>query len=110
MSPATVRVGRLDELPDGESTRLDVDGRTLAVVRLGEQVYVIGDRCSHADVSLSEGEVDAAACTIECPKHGSEFDLRTGEPLSLPAVRPVPSYQVAVVDGDVLVELTEEST
>jgi 3-phenylpropionate/trans-cinnamate dioxygenase ferredoxin subunit len=110
MSPAAVRVAALDDLTDGESTPIDIDGRTLAVVRLGEQVYVIGDRCSHADVSLSEGEVDAEACTIECPKHGSEFDLRTGEPLSLPAVRPVPRYQVAVVDGDVLVELTEEST
>lgn len=110
MSPAAVRVVGLDELTDGESTPIDVDGRTLAVVRLGEQVYVLGDRCSHADVSLSEGEVDADACTIECPKHGSEFDLRTGEPLSLPAVRPVPRYQVTVVDGDVLVELTEEST
>jgi 3-phenylpropionate/trans-cinnamate dioxygenase ferredoxin subunit len=110
MSPAAVRVAALDELAYGESTRVDIDGRTLAVVRLGEQVYVIGDRCSHADVSLSEGEVDADACTIECPKHGSEFDLRTGEPLSLPAVRPVPRYQVTVVDGDVLVELSEEST
>lgn len=110
MSPAAVRVAGLDELTDGESTRVDIDGRALAVVRLGDQVYVIGDRCSHADVSLSEGEVDADACTIECPKHGSEFDLRSGEPLSLPAVRPVPRYQVAVVDGDVLVELTEEST
>ncbi|MFN7151805.1 MAG: non-heme iron oxygenase ferredoxin subunit [Microthrixaceae bacterium] len=110
MSPAAVRVAGLDDLTDGEPTRIDIDGRTLAVVRLGEQVYVIGDRCSHADVSLSEGEVDADACTIECPKHGSEFDLRTGEPLSLPAVRPVPRYQVAVVDGDVLVELSEEST
>lgn len=110
MSPAAVRVAALADLTDGESTPIDVDGRTLAVVRLGEQVYVLGDRCSHADVSLSEGEVDADACTIECPKHGSEFDLRTGEPLSLPAVRPVPRYQATVVDGDVLVELTEEST
>ena len=109
MSPAAVRVAALEELTDGESTRVDIDGRTLAVVRLGQQVYVIGDRCSHADVSLSEGEVDGDACTIECPKHGSEFDLRTGEPLSLPAVKPVPRYQVTVVEGDVLVELSEES-
>ena len=76
------------------------------MVRLGDDVYVIGDTCSHADVSLSEGEVDAVACTIECPKHGSEFDLRTGEPRSLPAVRPVPRYEASVVDGDVVVELT----
>ena len=54
---------------------------------------------------VSGGEVDARACTIECPKHGSEFDLRTGAPWSLPAVRPVPTYDAAVVDGDVMVEL-----
>ncbi len=102
----TVRVCSLDDLTDGEGSRVDIEGRALAIVRLGDSVYAIGDTCSHADVSLSGGEVDASACTIECPKHGSEFDLRTGEPRSLPAVRPVPTYEVSVVDGDVVVELT----
>lgn len=102
----TTRLCSLDELEDGASTRIELDGHQLAVVRLGEQVYVIGDTCSHADVSLSEGEVDEAGCTIECPKHGSEFDLRTGAPRSLPAVRPVPTYEVSVVDGEVMVELS----
>lgn len=105
MSAAT-RLCALDELADGAGARFDVDGRALAVVRLGADVYVVGDTCSHADVSLSDGEVDESACTIECPKHGSEFDLRTGEPKSLPAVRPVPRYEASVVDGDVVVELT----
>ena len=105
MTTAT-RLCALEDLTDGESARFEVEGRSLAVVRLGDTVYVIGDTCSHADVSLSEGEVDASSCTIECPKHGSEFDLRTGEPRSLPAVRPVPTYEVAVNDGDVVVELT----
>jgi 3-phenylpropionate/trans-cinnamate dioxygenase ferredoxin subunit len=100
------RLCALDELTDGAGARFDVDGRALSVVRLGAEVYVIGDTCSHADVSLSDGEVDASACTIECPKHGSEFDLRTGVPRSLPAVRPVPRYEASVVDGDVVVELT----
>ena len=103
---APTRLCALDELTDGVGARFDVDGRALSVVRLGSAVYVIGDTCSHADVSLSDGEVDASACTIECPKHGSEFDLRTGEPKSLPAVRPVPRYETSVVDGDVMVELT----
>lgn len=105
MSGAT-RLCALSDLPDGEGAHFDVAGRSLAVVRLGDEVYVIGDTCSHADVSLSGGDVDAGACTIECPKHGSEFDLRTGEPRSLPAVRPVPKYEASVVDGDVVVELT----
>jgi 3-phenylpropionate/trans-cinnamate dioxygenase ferredoxin component len=103
---ASVRLCDLDELVDGGSVTFEVEGRALAVVRLDDRVYVIGDRCSHADVSLGGAEVDPQACTIECPKHGSEFDLRTGEPLSLPAVRPVPTYRASVVDGDVMLELT----
>ena len=105
MSNAT-RLCALADLVDGAAARFDLHGRRLAVVRLGDSVYVIGDECSHADVSLSGGEVEARDCTIECPKHGSEFDLRTGEPKSLPAVRPVPRYETTVVDGDVMVELT----
>lgn len=103
---AAVRLCALDDLADGAATRIELDDRTLAVVRLGDDVYVIGDTCSHADVSLSEGEVDPGACTIECPKHGSEFELRTGQPRSLPAVRPVPTYETTVVDGEVMVELS----
>lgn len=105
MSTAT-RVCALDDLTDGGAARFEVDGHLLAVVRLGDDVYVIGDTCSHADVSLSEGEVDEDDCTLECPKHGSAFDLTTGAPRSLPAVRPVPKYEASVVDGDVVVELT----
>lgn len=101
-----VHLCALEDLVDGEGTRFDVEGRALSVVRIGDAVYVIGDTCSHADVSLSTGEVDERACTIECPKHGSEFDLRTGVPRSLPAVRPVPKYEASVVDGSVVVELT----
>ncbi len=106
MTETRTRLCALDELGDGEARRFDVDGRVLAVVRIGGDVYVIGDRCSHGDFSLSEGEVEADDCTIECPKHGSLFDLRTGDALTLPAVRPVPKYEASVVDGDVVVELT----
>ena len=77
---------------------------TGAVVRIGDEVYAIGDRCSHADVSLSEGTVDPDDRTIECFKHGSTFDLRTGEPQSLPATRPVPVYDVRVRDGLIVME------
>ena len=76
---------------------------------IGEAAYVIGDRCSHADFSLSEGEVDVDDCTIECFKHGSSFSLTTGIPDSLPATRPVPVYEAHVVDGDVLVTLPDPS-
>ena len=100
------RLCRLDELTDGQAQRFDVDGRRLAVVRVGQDVYVIGDRCSHADVSLSEGEVDPADLTLECWKHGSTFSLLDGQPTCLPATKPVPVYSARVVDGEVEVVLT----
>jgi 3-phenylpropionate/trans-cinnamate dioxygenase ferredoxin subunit len=74
-------------------------------VRIDDSFYAVGDTCSHEDYSLSEGEVLADACEIECWKHGSMFDLRTGEPRSLPATKPVPVYRVAVEGDDVVVEL-----
>jgi 3-phenylpropionate/trans-cinnamate dioxygenase ferredoxin subunit len=101
-----VRLCSLDDLADGEARRFDVADHRLAVVRIGADVYVIGDRCSHADVSLSEGEVDADDRTLECWKHGSTFSLLDGHPTSLPATKPVPVYGVRVVDGEVEVEVS----
>ncbi len=106
MSEGTV-LAPLSELVDGEACRFDVDGHRLAVVRLGDRVYVIGDRCTHADISLSEGEVDPETCHIECWKHGSSFSLETGQPDVLPATRPVPVYRAWVQDGQVLVALDD---
>jgi 3-phenylpropionate/trans-cinnamate dioxygenase ferredoxin subunit len=74
-------------------------------VRLDDDLYAIGDRCTHQDVSLSEGEVDRDERTLECWKHGSAFSLLDGEPTSLPAVRPVPTYTVTVSDGRVLLHV-----
>jgi len=99
----------LDELPPGTARRFEVAGASVAVVRIGDDVYAIGDRCSHQDVSLSEGEVDVEERTLECWKHGSQFDLRTGEALSLPATRPVPVYDARVVDGRVHVVVEVEA-
>jgi 3-phenylpropionate/trans-cinnamate dioxygenase ferredoxin component len=101
-----VELCRLEELPDGGARRFEVDGHAIAVVRIGEDVYAIGDQCSHQDISLSEGEVDPDDRTLECWKHGSTFDLRTGKPETLPATRPVPTYEVAVREGTVFVEVT----
>ena len=77
----------------------------IALVRIEDDFYAIGDTCSHEDYSLSEGEVLAEECEIECWKHGSTFDLRTGEPQTLPATKPVPVYAVRVDGDDVMVEL-----
>jgi len=99
----------LDELGDGEARRFDVEAGGLAhqvaVVRLGGDLYALGDTCSHADYSLAEGEVDAEEGTIECWKHGSLFCLSTGAAETLPAIRPVPVYDVGVEDGQVWLEV-----
>lgn len=101
-----LRLCARDDLGAGEARRFDVDGHRIALVRIGDDFYAIGDRCTHADISLAEGEVDEAAGTIECWKHGSAFSLQTGEPQSLPATRPTPVYDVVVDGDDVLVEVS----
>ena len=97
-----VRIGDVDSFEEG-GTRVEVAGHRLAVFRIAGDYYVIGDRCSHADASLAEGEL--FDYDVECPRHGSEFDVRTGRPGSLPATRPVPTYEVRVDDGGVIVAL-----
>ena len=101
----TVRLCGVADVEPGSARRFDVDGHRIAVVRIGDDFYAIGDRCSHADVSLSEGDVLSDDFEIECWKHGSTFDVRTGEPQSLPATKPVPVYVVAVDGDDVKVVL-----
>jgi 3-phenylpropionate/trans-cinnamate dioxygenase ferredoxin subunit len=89
----------LSALEPGAPHRVLVGDTPVAVVRVGDTVYAIGDTCSHADVSLSTGEVFCDELEIECPQHGSVFSLVTGAPETLPATQPVPVFDV-VVDGD----------
>jgi len=98
-------VARLTDLEAGTARRVQVNGRPVALVRCGDDVYAISDICSHANVSLSEGEILCADREIECWKHGSTFSLVDGEPQSLPATQPVPVYEVEVRDGDVIVRV-----
>jgi 3-phenylpropionate/trans-cinnamate dioxygenase ferredoxin subunit len=93
------RVCARDDLAPGTARCFEVDGQRVALVRVRDDFYAIGDTCSHADFSLSEGDVWPDELEIECPKHGSTFSLATGEPQTLPATQPVPVYDV-VVDGD----------
>jgi len=83
---------------------VEVEGTEVALVRVGAEVFAIRDECSHASIALSEGDVED--CTLECWLHGSQFDLRTGQPLSLPATEPVAVYPVRIDDDDVLVDVT----
>ena len=105
-----VTVAEFGDLVDGAGLRVDVDGHRLSVVRIADAVYVIGDRCTHADYSLSEGELFCDAKEIECWKHGSLFSIETGEALTLPATQPVPVFVASVVDGDVVIELEAGSS
>ena len=99
-----IRVCRLDELPAVGAARANLDGRIVSLVRAEDgSVHCIDDECTHGKVSLSEGEV--SGCTIECWLHGSQFDLRTGMPTALPAMRPVPVYPVTVDGEQVLVDV-----
>ena len=95
---------RLDDVPVGGVVAVAVDGIDVAIVRTDDELFAIQDECSHAAIPLSEGDVEG--CEIECWLHGSRFDLRTGKPLSLPAIDPVPVYPVRVEGGDVLVDPT----
>ena len=99
------RLCRVDDLDPGQARRFEVGDHRIALVRIGADFYAIGDRCSHADYSLAEGEVYADDLEVECWKHGSTFSLVTGEPQSLPATKPVPVYQVQVEGDDVVVLL-----
>jgi 3-phenylpropionate/trans-cinnamate dioxygenase ferredoxin subunit len=97
------KVASLSELKDAEPVAVTVADVDVAVVRSGDEVFAVHDECSHANIQLSEGDVDG--CLIECWLHGSTFDMRTGKPTTLPAFEPVPVYPVRVDGDDVLVDV-----
>jgi 3-phenylpropionate/trans-cinnamate dioxygenase ferredoxin subunit len=102
----TIVVCKLADLPAGEMRLIDADGRKIGVFHCADgELFAIEDRCSHDDGPLAEGEFDAEACTVECPRHGSLFDITTGKPRTLPAYRPVDTFEVRVDDDEVKLEL-----
>jgi 3-phenylpropionate/trans-cinnamate dioxygenase ferredoxin subunit len=97
-----VRVCRLDELPQVGAAAADINGKIVAIVRTETgEVHAVDDTCSHANVSLSEGELDG--CTLECWLHGSRFDIRTGDPSGPPATVPIAVYPVKIEGDEVYV-------
>jgi len=93
----------LSELVQGKPVKVEKDGKTICVARVGDEVFAVDDTCSHSDASLSEGDV--TDFKIECWLHGAEFDLRTGEALTPPAVAPIHTYGVHVDGDSVTVEI-----
>ena len=105
---ALIEVAKTTDIPEGEARRFVVDRIEVAVANLGQgRFYAVDDICSHAEASLSEGEVDVDDETIECPRHGSVFDLVTGRPKSLPATVPVVTFPVKVEGDTILIELED---
>ena len=103
-----VRVCAVDDLPAVGAVQAQIEGKLVAIVRdSAGDIHAIDDTCSHANVSLSEGDVEETA--IECWLHGSRFDLRSGKPIGLPATIPIAVYPVKIDGGDVFVSVTKEN-
>jgi 3-phenylpropionate/trans-cinnamate dioxygenase ferredoxin subunit len=100
-----ISVCPLAELPPGAMRLVEHDETKIGVFNCDGALYAIEDRCSHDDGPLAEGEFDAATCTVECPRHGSLFDLTSGRPKTLPAYAPVRTFTTAVVDDTIVLEV-----
>jgi 3-phenylpropionate/trans-cinnamate dioxygenase ferredoxin subunit len=100
-----VSVCATGELPPGAMKLVEHEGRKIGVFNCDGALYAIEDRCSHDDGPLAEGEFDQASCTVECPRHGSLFDLSTGRPKTHPAFAPVQTFATAVVDDTIVLEV-----
>ena len=105
--PGFTRACALADVEEGTAIRVTIGTLPVAIVRTGDDVFAIHDVCSHANVALSEGEIDDQ--TIECWLHGSRFDLVTGRPTGLPATQPVPVYPVKIDGDDILVDVSSNS-
>jgi 3-phenylpropionate/trans-cinnamate dioxygenase ferredoxin subunit len=95
----------VEDLPPGEKRLVELDDLEIGVFNCNGTLYAIEDRCSHDDGELLYGEFDPEECAVECPRHGSRFDLRTGKPMNLPAYVPVDTFPVLVQDGVIRVEV-----
>ena len=102
-----VTVAQAADIPPGHAARVEIDEVPIAIFNVEGQLHCVDDTCTHQEASLSEGELDLERCAIECPLHGSAFDLRTGDPVSLPAVEPVRVHRVQVADGMIRVALND---
>jgi 3-phenylpropionate/trans-cinnamate dioxygenase ferredoxin component len=100
-----IDICRIEELPPGEHRLFEWEDLEIGVFNCSGELLAIEDRCSHDDGELLYGEVDPERCTVECPRHGSIFDLRTGNPLNLPAYVPVDTFPVSVEDGVIKLEV-----
>jgi 3-phenylpropionate/trans-cinnamate dioxygenase ferredoxin component len=102
VNAAWIDVGAAESVTESEGLSAEVDGYPVLVVRCGEEIFAVEDRCTHDGEPLAGGEIEA--CQLICPRHGSRFDLRSGEALTPPAYEPVKIFPVRIEAGRVLVE------
>jgi 3-phenylpropionate/trans-cinnamate dioxygenase ferredoxin subunit len=95
----------VEELPPGTVRIVREGALAVGIFNADGELYAIEDRCSHDDGPLAEGDFDAESCIVSCPRHGAQFDVRTGKPRTLPAYLPVATYPVRTEDGRVKLEL-----
>ena len=105
MKSEIIDICTVSELPPGGMRLVEWEDLEIGVFNCNGTIYAIEDRCSHDNGTLVEGALDQDKCTVECPRHGSEFDLRTGKPLTLPAYVPVETFPVLVEDDTIKVEV-----
>lgn len=103
--PDFVKLATIHDIPANEVRAFEHDGRRIAIYHVGDRFYATSDICSHEYAELSDGFLEPDDCSIECPLHGSRFDIVTGKALSLPAFEPIATYPLRVEGEDLLVEL-----
>jgi 3-phenylpropionate/trans-cinnamate dioxygenase ferredoxin subunit len=103
--PTVIAVCPVNDLAPGERRLVEFEDTEIGVFNCAGALYAIEDRCSHDDGPLAEGEFDEQNCTVECPRHGSLFDLRTGKPRTLPAYVPVETFDVLIEDDTIKLEV-----
>jgi 3-phenylpropionate/trans-cinnamate dioxygenase ferredoxin component len=101
-----VEIAPVEELPNGERLFVEIEGKPLVIFNIAGQFFSIGDVCSHDDGPVGEGDIEGD--NIVCPRHGAEFDIRTGKAVQLPAVVDIPAYPVRVVDGIIQVGVPKD--
>jgi len=101
-----VDIAPASELPSGERLFLEIEGKAIVIFNIADQLFAIGDVCTHDDGPLGDGDLEGY--NIVCPRHGAEFDVRTGKVMQMPAVVDIPAYPVRVVDGMIQVGVPKE--
>lgn len=101
-----VEIAPASELPNGERLYLEVEGKAIVIFNIADQLFAIGDICTHDDGPLGDGDLEGF--NIVCPRHGAEFDVKTGKAVQLPAVVDIPAYPVQIRDGTIYLGMAKE--